>query len=67
MKIFAQQNDTVDALCWRYTRRTDGITEQVFALNPCLADIGVILPHGTAVEMPSAPPAPLKQGLQLWD
>lgn len=67
MKIFAQQNDTVDALCWRYYQRTEGVTEQIFACNLGLADAGVTLPHGYRVDMPDPTPSPLKQHLQLWD
>ncbi|MCW7550919.1 tail protein X [Photorhabdus sp. APURE] len=67
MKIIAQQNDTVDALCWRHYGRTQGVTERVLAANPGLAEHGVILPHGMVVEMPEAMPTAIKPTLQLWD
>ncbi|ANI30002.1 MULTISPECIES: tail protein X [Yersinia] len=67
MRILAQQNDTVDALCWRYYGRTAGVTEQVLAANPGLADRGPILPHGYPVTMPDITPAATSQLLQLWD
>ncbi len=44
MQVIAQQGDTVDALCWRYFGRTQGVVEQVYSLNAGLADAGAILP-----------------------
>ncbi|ENK4564599.1 tail protein X [Yersinia enterocolitica] len=67
MRILAQQYDTVDAMCWRYYGRTEGVTEKVLAANPGLADIGPILPHGFPVEMPEVSAAVTTQTLQLWD
>jgi phage tail protein X len=67
MRILAQQYDTVDALCWRYYGRTEGVTEKVLAANPGLADIGPVLPHGYPVEMPEVSAATTTQTLQLWD
>ncbi|TNH43289.1 tail protein X [Photorhabdus luminescens] len=67
MKIIAQQNDTVDALCWRHYGRTQGMIEQVLLVNPGLAEYGVILPHGTEVEMPEITTTATKPILQLWD
>lgn len=46
MRVLAQQYDTVDAMCWRYYGRTDGVTEKVLAANPGLSAIGPVLPHG---------------------
>ncbi|MEQ9721144.1 tail protein X [Yersinia alsatica] len=67
MRILAQQYDTVDALCWRYYGRTEGVTEKVLAANPGLSDIGPFLPHGHPVEMPEVTAAITAQTLQLWD
>lgn len=67
MRILAQQHDTLDAMCWRYYGRTEGVTEKVLAANPGLADIGPILPHGYPVEMPEVSAATTTQNLQLWD
>ncbi|CNI06372.1 WPhiphage-related tail protein [Yersinia thracica] len=67
MRILAQQYDTLDAMCWRYYGRTEGVTEQVLAANPGLADIGPVLPHGFPVEMPEVSAATTTQTLQLWD
>ncbi|CNE48253.1 MULTISPECIES: tail protein X [Yersinia] len=67
MRILAQQYDTLDAMCWRYYGRTEGVTEKVLAANPGLADIGPVLPHGFPVEMPEVRAATTTQTLQLWD
>ncbi|WP_145586109.1 tail protein X [Yersinia rochesterensis] len=67
MRILAQQYDTLDAMCWRYYGRTEGVTEKVLAANPGLADIGPVLPHGFPVEMPEVSAATTTQTLQLWD
>ncbi|KLU15536.1 MULTISPECIES: tail protein X [Xenorhabdus] len=67
MQIRTQQYDTVDALCWRHYGRTHGVTEQVLEANPGLADVGVILPHGMALELPDIAPAPVTPMIQLWD
>jgi phage tail protein X len=52
MKIISRQGDTLDALCWRHYGRTDGTVEAALQANPGLADLGVVLPMGTVVELP---------------
>ncbi|MDR5883603.1 tail protein X [Caballeronia sp. LZ032] len=52
MKVTTQQGDTVDALCWRVYGRTDGTVEAVLEANAGLADLGLVLPLGTVVDMP---------------
>ncbi|NMZ97483.1 tail protein X [Pseudomonas lundensis] len=66
--VRAQQNDTVDALCWRHYGRTAGVTEAVLEANPGLAEHGPFLPHGTPVNLPDAQPAaPQRHVVNLWD
>lgn len=66
--IRTQQNDTVDALCWRHYGRTAGVTEAVLQANPGLADHGPTLPLGLAVQMPEThTAAPQRQMVNLWD
>lgn len=67
--VRAHQGDTVDIICQRAYGRTDVITEQVLRLNPGLADKGPILPQGTAVRLPDAPPDTRRQPstIKLWD
>ncbi|MDR5800064.1 tail protein X [Caballeronia sp. LZ001] len=68
MKVRSQQGDTVDLLCWRFYGRTNGTVEAVLEANPGLADLGLVLPLGTLVNMPELSEltntAPL---LQLFD
>ena len=66
--VIANQGDTVDAICWRYYGRTAGVTEAVPDANPGLADLGPVIPHGTAVTLPdAAPQAEQRQVVNLWD
>lgn len=66
--VIANQGDTVDAICWRYYGRTAGVTEAVLNANPGLADLGPVIPHGTAVTLPdAAPQAEQRQVVNLWD
>ena len=66
--VRTQQNDTVDALCWRHYGRTAGVTEAVLAANPGLADHGPVLPQGLVVNMPEAQAsAPQRQMVNLWN
>ncbi|CAI1614095.1 tail protein X [Serratia entomophila] len=67
MKIYALQGDTVDAICWRYYGRTQGVVEQVYSLNEGLADAGAILPHGQPVKLPDVTAAPQRETVNLWD
>jgi phage tail protein X len=68
MRVLAQQGDTVDALCFRHYGRTAGLVELVLEMNAGLADLGPVLPHGLAVEMPEKPAnKPTVPLLQLWD
>lgn len=67
MKIYAMQGDTLDAICARYYRRTAGVVETVLNANSGLAELGVILPHGTPIDMPEVDSAPTKESVNLWD
>ncbi|MDR3434034.1 MAG: tail protein X [Rouxiella aceris] len=67
MKVIAQQGDTLDALCYRHYGRTEGVVESVLTANFGLAELGDILPHGTAVELPDVDIAATSETVQLWD
>ena len=67
MKTFALQGDTLVAICVRYYGRTEGVVETVLAANPGLAELGVVLPHGTAVELPDVQTAPVAETVNLWE
>ncbi|CAM4203590.1 MULTISPECIES: tail protein X [Lelliottia] len=67
MKVYAMQGDTLDAICARYYGRTEGVVEAVLQVNPGLSELGVILPHGTAIELPETDSAPKTETVNLWD
>ncbi len=67
MKIYALQGDTLDLICNRYYGRTEGVFETVLAANPGLAALGVVLPHGTTIELPEVSTAPVTGSVNLWD
>lgn len=71
MRVHAHQGDTLDALLWRHAGRTGALVVPTLDANPGLADLGAVLPHGTAVDIPDAAlrtPATADQPLiQLWD
>ncbi|MCE8002525.1 tail protein X [Billgrantia ethanolica] len=65
--VRAHQGETLDALCHRVLGTTAAVTEQVLQLNPGLAELGPILPEGTPVKLPDAPPQPERRDvIQLW-
>ena len=60
--------DTVDYICWKYYGQQSGAVELVLEANPGLADLGVVLPANTPVNLPELPdPAAEAQPLRLWD
>ncbi|VVD78569.1 tail protein X [Pandoraea fibrosis] len=67
MRVRAMQGDTIDAICWRYFGRTQGVVEATLAANQGLADLGPILPHGYVIDLPDQPSRPEKKTVQLWD
>ncbi|MDT1800397.1 tail protein X [Salmonella enterica subsp. enterica serovar Oslo] len=67
MIAIEQQGDTVDAICWRYFGETRGITEEVYRINPDLAETGPVHSQGQAVILTDVAPAKEKTRNQLWD
>ncbi|PTA87862.1 phage tail protein [Kosakonia sp. H7A] len=67
MKVYAHQGDTLDVICARYYGRTEGVVETVLAANPGLAELGAVLPYGTAIELPDTDTAPAAETVNLWD
>jgi phage tail protein X len=53
--IRARQGDTVDVAIWRERGRDAADIAAVLAANPGLADLGPVLPTGTAIIVPAAP------------
>ncbi|ATP85859.1 tail protein X [Acinetobacter baumannii] len=67
-EIYAIQNDTVDAICWREYGRSTGVVERVLETNPHLSEFGPFIPMGTKVQLPDIPtPQNKVQSIQLWD
>ena len=64
MKVRAMQGDTLDAIC---ARRTEGVVETVLQANPGLSELGVILPHGTEIDLPDVPSSPVTNTINLWE
>ncbi len=67
MRVIASQGDTLDALCYRRYGRTEGVVEAVLAVNPGLAELGAVLPHGTAIELPVVESSTTSETVNLWD
>lgn len=64
-----RDGETVDALCWRILGQSASVTEQTYAANPGLADLGPRLPGGTQVDLPepSAITNAVRATVKLWD
>lgn len=68
MRVRARQGDTLDALCHRHLGNARGLVEQAYELNPGLAELGTVLPHGLAVELPESVTEPATiRTVNLWD
>lgn len=67
MRVYAMQGDTLDMICARYYGRTGGVVEVVQQANPGLCELGVVLPHGTAIDLPDVDTSSTTEGLKLWD
>ncbi|WP_127960165.1 tail protein X [Serratia microhaemolytica] len=66
MQVRAQQNDTVELLCWRYYGRTVGVTEVVLNANKGISD-NPLLQAGQRVYMPEIQSPTKRETVQLWD
>ncbi|EBG8978857.1 tail protein X [Citrobacter freundii] len=67
MKVWAMQGDTLDAICTRHYGRTEGVVETVLQSNPGLSELGVILPHGTEIDLPDVQSSPVTNTINLWE
>lgn len=68
--VYAQQNDNLDAIAYRYFGQTLGVVEQLLELNPKLAT-QPLLALGTAVVLPDQTQVNKNtittNIIQLWD
>jgi len=66
--IHARQGDTLDELVWRERGLGPANLGALLAANAGVADLGTILPIGTAIRIPaSAPAAATRDVVNLWD
>jgi len=62
----SKQGETVDYICWKHYGKTLGVVEQVLVANPGLADLGVVLPTLTTVQLPDIEDRPAINTVRLW-
>ena len=70
MWVRTRAGDTVNALLYRETGRSDDSAEEaLWTLNPGLAEYGAILPAGVIVRLPvlEARDAEVRQAVTVWD
>lgn len=66
--VQAQPDETVDALVYRVTGAASPTVEAVLEANPGLVALGLRLPAGTVVMIPTdQPKAAAATLVQLWD
>lgn len=66
-QVRARAGETLDALIWRARGLGPDDLPAVLAANPGLAAHGPVLPIGTPVTLPDAPPAARQRDVvQLW-
>ncbi|SFC22090.1 P2-like prophage tail protein X [Bosea sp. CRIB-10] len=61
---------TVDLIVFRHFGNPDTrLVELTYELNRGLADLGTIVPVGTEIDLPEAPPSspPRRETVRLWD
>lgn len=67
--VRAQQNDTLDLLCWRHLGTTVGVVESALELNRDQLNQEPILKHGHCVMLPDPPTQSVVtvNTVNLWD
>lgn len=66
-QVRARAGETLDGLIWRERGLGADDLPSVLAANPGLARLGPVLPIGTPVILPDAPPANRQRDVvQLW-
>lgn len=65
----AQQNDTLELLCWRHLGTTAGVVEAALELNRDQLDQEPVLKHGQCVMLPDPPTQTVAtvSTVNLWD
>lgn len=63
-----QQDDVLDAICYRHYGDEHGTTEKVLAQNHALALYDTHLPAGIEITLPELEkPSHVREQVQLWD
>ena len=63
---YSKQGERLDLICQHYYGYQSGAVEQVLAVNAHLADLGVILPIGSKVSLPTIKQPSAKKTTVLW-
>lgn len=67
MIVIAQENDTIDDLCWRHLGRTSDVVEKVLEMNRNISRQGIFLKAGTQVRLPTTEKKKAQvQVMKLW-
>lgn len=72
-RLVARSGDKLDLMLWRDAGLGPGEISRVLDANPGLADLGPVLPLGTAVIIPATPnqsnanATRVRPLIQLWD
>jgi phage tail protein X len=69
LTLIARQGDTLDALLWRDAGIGPAGVGPTLAANPGVAELGTIIPAGTAITVPNTPAeqSQTRKLVQLWD
>jgi len=67
IRYFTKENDMVDWICWKHYGRQSGAVEEVYAVNPDLAEWGSYLPAGIIINLPDLSFDEVETKIRLWD
>jgi len=62
-----RQGDSLDYICWKHYGRQSGAVEQVLAVNPGLAGLGVIYPENVTIVLPELAVVKTESTINIWD
>ncbi|WDE11138.1 tail protein X [Thalassomonas haliotis] len=67
VKYQTRQGDSLDYVCWKHYGRQSGAVEQVLAVNPGLAELGVIYPENITIVLPELAVVKTENTINIWD
>jgi phage tail protein X len=63
-----KDGDILDAICWKYYGRVDGVLEAVLEANPGLSEQPAVLPAGFVITLPDlSKPTRIIETVKLWN